>query len=84
MVKSLTLNRPRRRMSRIEEAIKKLETILDHHLCFSRREELQEVISLLQEELALRSAAAKQAKTSHEETGQIVCGSNPQNPNALD
>jgi hypothetical protein len=56
-------------MSRIEEAIKKLETILDHHLCFSRREELQEVISLLQEELALRSTAAKQAKTSHEETG---------------
>jgi hypothetical protein len=44
-------------MSRIEEAIKKLETILDHHLCFSRREELQEVISLLQEELALRSSA---------------------------
>jgi|WetSurSiteA1Bulk_404760.scaffolds.fasta_scaffold286166_1 hypothetical protein len=70
-------------MSRIEEVINKLETILDHHLCFSRREELQEVISLLQEELAQRSSAAKQAKTSDEETGQI-CGSNTQNPKALD
>jgi len=57
-------------MSRIEEAIKKLETILDHHLCFSRREELQEVISLLQEDLALRSTAAQQAKISEEETKQ--------------
>jgi len=71
-------------MSRIEEAIKKLETILDHHLCFSRREELQEVISLLQEELALRSIAAKQAETSDEETGQMTCGSSPQNPKAPD
>jgi hypothetical protein len=53
-------------MSRIEEAIKKLETILDHYLCFSRREELQEVISLLKEELALRNIAAKQAETSDE------------------
>jgi hypothetical protein len=57
-------------MSRIEEAIKKLETILDHHLCFSRREELQEVISLLQEDLALRSTAAQQAKISDAETKQ--------------
>jgi hypothetical protein len=57
-------------MSRIEEAIKKLETILDHHLCFSRREELQEVISLLQEELALRSTTAQQAKISDAETKQ--------------
>jgi hypothetical protein len=53
-------------MSRIEEAIKKLETILDHHLCFSRREELQEIISLPKEELALRNIAAKQAETSDE------------------
>jgi hypothetical protein len=57
-------------MSRIEEAIKKLETILDHHLCFSRREELQEVISLLQEDLALRSTVAQQAKISDAETKQ--------------
>jgi hypothetical protein len=59
-------------MSLIEEAIKKLETILDHHLCFSRREELQEVISLLQEELSLRSTAAEHAKISDAETKQRI------------
>ncbi len=38
-------------MSRIQDAIEKLEKIVDHHVCFPRREELQEVIDLLREEL---------------------------------
>ncbi|NYT01688.1 MAG: hypothetical protein GKC10_02880 [Methanosarcinales archaeon] len=38
-------------MSRIEEAIRKLESITDRHICFARREELQEIISLLKEEV---------------------------------
>lgn len=42
-------------MSRIEEAIHRLETITDRHICFSRREELQEIISLLKEELECRN-----------------------------
>ena len=37
-------------MSRISEAIEKLEKILDRHICFSRREELQDVLNLLKEE----------------------------------
>jgi hypothetical protein len=37
-------------MSRINEAIQKLEKILDHHVCFSRREELLDVINLLKDE----------------------------------
>ena len=53
-------------MSHIEAAIDKLEKILDHHICFSRREEIREVLSLLQEELALRSLDANQAKTYDE------------------
>ena len=71
-------------MSRIEEAIKKLEAILDHHLCFSRREEVQKVISLLQERMALRNIAAKHAETAYEERGHTACGSNPKNPKVFD
>jgi hypothetical protein len=66
-------------MSHIEAAIDKLEKILDHHICFSRREELREVLSLLQEELALRGLDANPAKTSdkadketmHEASGAV-------------
>ena len=39
-------------MSRIVEAIGKLEAILDGNVCFSRREGLQEVLNLLKEEQA--------------------------------
>lgn len=38
-------------MSKIEKAIQKLQEITDRHICPFRREELQEVISLLKEEL---------------------------------
>jgi hypothetical protein len=37
-------------MSRILEAIEKLEKILEHNICLSRREELQEILSLLKDE----------------------------------
>jgi hypothetical protein len=60
------MNQPWRKMSHIEAAIDKLEKILDQHICFSRRDELREVLSLLREELALRSLDANQAKTSDE------------------
>ncbi|WP_348304012.1 DUF2117 domain-containing protein [Methanothrix sp.] len=39
-------------MSRILEAIAKLEAILESGICFSRREELQEILDILKEELA--------------------------------
>lgn len=39
-------------MSRINEAIQKLEAVLDRHICLSRREELEEVLNLLKEEQA--------------------------------
>jgi len=39
-------------MSRIKKAIGKVEAILDSHVCFSRREELQEILDILKEELA--------------------------------
>jgi hypothetical protein len=39
-------------MSRIDEAIQKLEAVLDRHICFSRREELEDVLNLLKEEQA--------------------------------
>ncbi len=38
-------------MTRIVEAIQKLEKITDRNICASRREELQEIVSLLKEEL---------------------------------
>jgi hypothetical protein len=37
-------------MSRIILAIEKLEKILDRNICFSRREELQDVLNLLKKE----------------------------------
>ncbi|MBN1235242.1 MAG: hypothetical protein JW999_04230 [Methanotrichaceae archaeon] len=37
-------------MARIDGAIEKLERILDCHICFSRREDLGEVLNLLKEE----------------------------------
>ena len=37
-------------MARIDEAVEKLERILDCHICFSRREDLGEVLNLLKEE----------------------------------
>jgi hypothetical protein len=37
-------------MLQIEKALKKLEKIADRHICSSRRERLQEIISLLKEE----------------------------------
>jgi hypothetical protein len=37
-------------VTRIEEAIQKLEKITDRNICASRREELQEIVSLLKEE----------------------------------
>jgi len=52
----------RRDTSRIEEAIARLERIIDRHICFPRREELNEVIGLLREELALRQTTASQEK----------------------
>jgi hypothetical protein len=54
-------------MSKIEEAIEKLEKIIDRHVCLPRREELNEVICLLREELALRQMAAGSKKTSDDE-----------------
>ncbi|VVB72680.1 Uncharacterised protein [uncultured archaeon] len=40
-------------MSKLEEAVAKLEKILEHNLCLSRRDELQEVLSLLKDEQKL-------------------------------
>lgn len=55
-------------MSRIEEAIEKLEKITDGRICFPRKEELKEVIFLLREELASRpSATGKKAAPEIEE-----------------
>jgi hypothetical protein len=51
-------------LSRIEEAIEKLEKITDGHVCFPRKEELKEVISLLREELASRPNATGEKTTS--------------------
>ncbi len=39
-------------MSKINEAIQKLEAVLDKHICFSRRKELEEVLKLLKGEQA--------------------------------
>ncbi len=47
-------------MSSVEKAIEKLEKILERHLCFSRREELQEVISILKDEQELKEENRKQ------------------------
>lgn len=52
-------------MSHIEEAIEKLEKIVDGRICFPRKEELKEVISLLREELASRPDTTGK-KTTHE------------------
>jgi len=54
-------------MSKIEEAIEKLEKITDRHICFPRKEELNEVICLLREELALRQMAAGRGTTSDDD-----------------
>ncbi|HOT06276.1 MAG: hypothetical protein A4E45_00380 [Methanosaeta sp. PtaB.Bin039] len=44
-------------MSRIEEAIGRLERIADRPICFSRKEELMEVIAILKEEAELQRTA---------------------------
>ncbi len=46
-------------MTRIEEAIQKLEKITDRNICAFRREELQEIATLLREELEQDKAAAE-------------------------
>ena len=45
--------------TRIDEAISRLETILDRHICFSRREELEEVLKLLRVEKIERDGSVK-------------------------
>ena len=54
----------RRDTSRIEEAIERLERMIDRHICFPRKDELNEVIGLLREELTLRQTAASQETPS--------------------
>ncbi len=51
-------------LPRIEEAIEKLEKITNGRVCFPRKEELKEVISLLREELASRPDATGKKTTS--------------------
>jgi hypothetical protein len=52
-------------MSRIVEAIGKLESILDGNVCFSRREGLQEVLNLLKEEQASSKGFHIEKMTPH-------------------
>ncbi len=54
--------------SRIEEAIERLEGIIDRHICFPRKEELNEVISLLKEELTARQTTSSQEAPSNADT----------------
>ena len=57
-------------MSRINEAIQKLEAVLDRHICFSRREELEDVLNLLKEE----QASMKIEPVSGTRIGAVVHG----------
>ena len=63
-------------MSRIVEAIGKLEAILDGSVCFSRREGLQEVLNLLKEEQASSKGShiEKMIPPSSKRIGVVVHG----------
>ncbi|MFA7375637.1 MAG: DUF2117 domain-containing protein [Methanothrix soehngenii] len=63
-------------MSRIVEAIGKLESILDGNVCFSRREGLQEVLNLLKEEQASSKGShiEKMILPSSKRIGVVVHG----------
>ena len=63
-------------MSRIVEAIGKLESILDGNVCFSRREGLQEVLNLLKEEQASSKGShiEKMIPPSSKRIGVVVHG----------
>lgn len=63
-------------MSRIVEAIGKLESILDGNVCFSRREGLQEVLNLLKEEQASSKGfhIEKMTPPSSKRIGVVVHG----------
>ena len=63
-------------MSRIVEAIGKLEAILDGNVCFSRREGLQEVLNLLKEEQASSKCShiEKMIPPSSKRIGVVVHG----------
>ncbi len=54
----------RRDTSRIEEAVERLEMMIDRHICFPRKQALNEVISLLREELKLRQTTISQEPPS--------------------
>jgi hypothetical protein len=63
-------------MSRILEAIAKLDAILESSICFSRREELQEILEILKEELASSEGLHIKKKTalSRKRIGMVVHG----------
>lgn len=63
-------------MSRIVEAIGKLEAILDGSICFSRREGLLEILDLLREELAFSEGfpIEKKIAPSSSRIGVVVHG----------
>lgn len=63
-------------MSRIVEAIGKLESILDGNVCFSQREGLQEVLNLLKEEQASSKGShiEKMILPSSKRIGVVVHG----------
>lgn len=63
-------------MSRILEAIAKLDAIIEGSICFSRREELQEILDILKEELAFSEGLHIKKKTasSSKRIGVVVHG----------
>lgn len=63
-------------MSRMIEAIWKLEAILDSHVCLSRRGDLQEILDILKEELASSEGLhnEKRAAPSSKRIGVVVHG----------
>ena len=63
-------------MSRILEAIAKLDAIIESSICFSRREELQEILDILKEELASSEGLHIKKKTalSSKRIGVVVHG----------
>ncbi len=63
-------------MSRILEAIAKLNAIIEGRVCFSRREDLQEILDLLKDELASSEGFRIEQKTapSSKKIGVVVHG----------